>query len=211
MRGQDPQRCTCHLPAGWGSPTPGLGACKIHGGCTPNHVASVTERQAKAAAEKFGLLIKTTGRQALADELARSNGVVEFYRARLMELPPDELVFGLEKRVITTGTPPAGQQSQSRWRNQGQPGMEVTQAARPHPYLTLYASERKHLAAVAVEMERLGIEKRMVTIAEQQAVELKRVMDAIFGDAELGLTPEQRATLPAVVPRHLRALGAADG
>lgn len=219
MKATDPQtgheRCggktrsgrPCKLPAGHGTPHVGTGRCARHGGCTPSHIANAVEKQAKAAAERFGLSIRTTAAEALQDELDRSNGLCEYYRARLMELPPDELVYGREKQIVTVGTPP-GQQ----WRagQQGQPSIETTQSARPHVWLVLYERERKHLANVAIEMERIGLTSRLVRVSEQQAAELKRVMDYVFADPELGLTAEQQAKLPTVVPRHLRALGAGD-
>jgi hypothetical protein len=43
----------CELPAGWGTPTPGIGKCKLHGGSTPNHQAHaasvLTDRAEKSA------------------------------------------------------------------------------------------------------------------------------------------------------------------
>lgn len=29
---------TCTRPAGWGTPHVGIGRCKLHGGCSPNHI-----------------------------------------------------------------------------------------------------------------------------------------------------------------------------
>lgn len=44
---------TCARPAGWGTPHPGIGRCKLHGGSTPSHVASAQAKQAEAIVRKL--------------------------------------------------------------------------------------------------------------------------------------------------------------
>ncbi|HEY5990113.1 MAG TPA: hypothetical protein VIV12_27560 [Streptosporangiaceae bacterium] len=163
----------------------------------PNNAAAAIEAQAKAAAERFALPVKTTAAQALQDELARSNGVVCWLLARVRELGEDDFVWGTSQRVIKNAGPGQGQ---------GAPQVEVTQAARVHPLVSMLERERRHLANVAVEMSRIGIEARMVRVAEQQGVQLARVVQAIQSD--LRLTPEQQARVPEVVPRRFRELAA---
>lgn len=42
----------CTRPAGWGTPHPGTGRCKLHGGCLPNQVAAaLNERAAREIAK----------------------------------------------------------------------------------------------------------------------------------------------------------------
>lgn len=36
-------------PAGWGTDHPGIGTCKLHGGCLPNHQIAAARRQAMVA------------------------------------------------------------------------------------------------------------------------------------------------------------------
>lgn len=38
---------TCTQAAGWGTPHPGVGRCKLHGGSTPSHVAAAQRVQAE--------------------------------------------------------------------------------------------------------------------------------------------------------------------
>jgi len=38
---------TCTQPAGWGTPHPGTGRCKLHGGCAPSSVIAGVEAQAE--------------------------------------------------------------------------------------------------------------------------------------------------------------------
>ncbi|HEY5990306.1 MAG TPA: hypothetical protein VIV12_28555 [Streptosporangiaceae bacterium] len=188
----------CRLPAGHGTSHPGWGRCDHHGGATPNHVAAATEAQAKAAAEKFALPIRTTAAQALQDELARSNGVVCWLLARVRELGEADFVWGTSQRVIKNAGPGQGQ---------GTPQVEVTQAARVHPLVSMLERERRHLANVAVEMSRLGLEARVLRLAEREGNLIAEVVRGILSD--LHLTPEQQARVPEVVARRLRAVTSA--
>jgi hypothetical protein len=45
-------KAKCKLAAGWGTPHPGVGACKYHGGCVPSHVKA-------AASEEYRRLLGT--------------------------------------------------------------------------------------------------------------------------------------------------------
>lgn len=38
---------TCTRPAGWGTPHPGIGRCKLHGGSTSSHVKHAQQQQAQ--------------------------------------------------------------------------------------------------------------------------------------------------------------------
>jgi hypothetical protein len=35
----------CQMAAGWGTPHPGIGACKLHGGAAPNHVKAAAKEE----------------------------------------------------------------------------------------------------------------------------------------------------------------------
>lgn len=37
----------CHRPAGWGTPHPGIGRCKLHGGSTSSHVKAAAKQRAR--------------------------------------------------------------------------------------------------------------------------------------------------------------------
>ena len=78
----------CGLPAGWGLPT---GVCRLHGGCTPNHVARARHLAAERAVATYGLPIQTSPEQALIDELHRTAGHVAWLGGRVAGLDPAEL------------------------------------------------------------------------------------------------------------------------
>ena len=112
----------CKLPASWGTDHPGTGRCRKHLGNTANHITAAAEELARRATEKFALPITTTARQALADELARANGMVAWLMARCRELAEaGEIVWGTERRTIRDPAP--GQQ-------QGQPVVKRQAEAR---------------------------------------------------------------------------------
>jgi hypothetical protein len=68
----------------------------------------------------------------------------------------------------------------------------------------LEAEERDRCATMATKAVAAGLAERSVRIAEQQGALLASVIRAILDD--LGLSPEQQARVPEVVPRHLRAV-----
>jgi Zn-dependent oligopeptidase len=45
---------TCTRPAGWGTPHPGTGRCKLHGGCSPSHSVAGAQEQARKAVMRLG-------------------------------------------------------------------------------------------------------------------------------------------------------------
>jgi hypothetical protein len=74
------------------------------------------------------------------------------------------------------------------------------------PWVELYRLERRHLREVCRDAINAGVAERQVTLAEQQGHLMASVITAVL--AELQLTPDQRALVATVVPRHLRAVEA---
>lgn len=184
----------------------GASVCNKHGASAPQVKAAAQRRlaegQARKLTEHFGLVVDVAPAEALRSELSRAAGMVCWLTLQCDELAAKgELVWGTERRVVKTNP---GQGAQS-----SVPQVEVTWSSRPHPYLAMLERERRHLAHVAVEMEKLGLEARQVRVIEAQALQLARVIKAILGD--LGLTPEQQALVGEVVPARLRELGADRG
>lgn len=74
------------------------------------------------------------------------------------------------------------------------------------PWVDLYRVERRHLREVCRDAIAAGVAERQVTLAEHQGHLMASVIGAVL--AELQLTPDQRALVGTVVPRHLRAVEA---
>lgn len=183
-------RGPCTQAAGWGTPHPGVGRCKLHGGSTPTHVAAGQQELARKAMETYGRAIDTNPVDALLDEVRWTAGHVAYLRERVQEIEQDALVWGLTERTEKGATEFAG--------------VDTTEAAKPSVWLVLYQAERKHLVDVCKAAISAGIEERRVRLAEQQGQVIVGVIQAILGD--LRLSAEQRALVPEVVPRHLRAV-----
>lgn len=185
-KGQGP----CERPAGWGTPHPGVGRCKLHGGSTPTHVVAGQAALAEQAVKTYGLPVDISPTDALLEEVRWSAGHVAYLRGEVQKLTRDELVWGRTKREDHGATE--------------FPGINETEQAVPNAMLELYYRERKHYLDVCKSAIAAGIEERRVRLAESQGALLAEVIKAILDD--LGLTPEQSAKVPEVVPRHLRAV-----
>lgn len=183
-------RGPCTQAAGWGTPHPGTGRCKLHGGSTPSHVAAGAAVLAKRALETYGQKVDTNPVDALLDEVRWTAGHVAWLRERVREVEEAALVWGVVEKVDKG----AGEFV----------GVDTTEAAKPSVWLVLYQAERKHLLDACKAAIAAGIAERQVRLAEQQGEVLATVIRAILDD--LGLSPEQRAKVPVVVPRHLRAV-----
>jgi Zn-dependent oligopeptidase len=55
---------TCGQPAGWGTPHPGTGQCKLHGGCMPNNRRAAASERARKEVMRLGF-------EPVADPLAQ--------------------------------------------------------------------------------------------------------------------------------------------
>lgn len=71
-------------------------------------------------------------------------------------------------------------------------------------WLYLYREERMHLAKVAKMAIDAGVAQRLVSIAEDQGRILASAIRAVLG--AIGLSPQQAALVPQVVPPILRAV-----
>lgn len=172
----------CRRPAGWGTNHAGYGACKLHGGSTPNGIKAARRRKAAEAVAVLGLPTDVDPHIALLDEVHRTAGHVSWLGEKIREDGESALV----QTVYTKGG---------------------THEA-PSVWVELYQQERAHLVKVAKAAIDAGVEERRVRLAEEQGRALVDVLRAIFDDPELGLTTEQREAANRAAGRHLRAVSA---
>ena len=189
--GKGGQRCT-----GWAMQ--GQNVCGFHGGQNPTAKAAaarrIAEERAKVLVETYGRKVNTTATEALLEEVQWTAGHVAWLRERVQEI---EANAGDTENALVWGT--------VRRKTGGEDWGE-TEEATPNIFLKLYQQERSHLVKVCGEAIRAGIEERRVRLAEQQGELVASAIRKILDD--LGLTPEQQAMVPSIVPRHLRALSA---
>ena len=65
------------------------------------------------------------------------------------------------------------------------------------------AAERERVARWSAQAVAAGLATRQIELAERQGQLLADMIRAVMGDADLGLSAEQRAKVPAVMRRHL--------
>ncbi|MEY2243193.1 hypothetical protein AB8A21_09655 [Streptomyces sp. BF23-18] len=195
---------TCTQVAGWGTDHVGAGHCKLHGGSTRSQAVSAVPRAIEARArvlvQTYGAPIETTATQALLDEVQRTAGHVAWLGDRVREIESVEVAGTGSEHPLVWGVT----KEKSGGEDRG-----TTEEAVPSVWVRLYQQERAHLVKVCSEAIRAGIEERRVRLAEAQGVLVAQAIRAILAD--LDLTAEQQMRVPEIVPRHLRALAAADG
>jgi hypothetical protein len=172
----------------------GQQVCASHGGKSPRALAAaerrIAEEEASRAVETFGLPREIDARDALLEEVYRTAGAIDWLTAKVRELEPKALVWGVtEKNIIGSG----------EWK-----GTNTTKAAAVNVWVQLWQDERKHLVTVSKAAISAGIEERRVKLAEQQGALLATVIKGILGD--LQLTAAQAASAPGIVAQHLRAV-----
>lgn len=179
------------------SPVPGGTRCGRHGGNSPKAKAAAEQRTAQ---QELTQQVGTLGirekypdidpGQALLSEIQISHAHVQWLRAKVAEIEPNELVWGITKTEAGIG--PQG------------PVDTTTQEAGLHTWYQLYTREREHFAKLTTMALKAGIEARKIALAEQQGAMVARALQEIFG--KLALSKQQAALLPTVVPAALRQL-----
>ena len=179
------------------SPVPGGTRCGRHGGNSPKAKAAAERRQAEAElAQRVGTLgirekyPDIDPGQALLSEIQISHAHVQWLRAKVAEIEPNELVWGVTKTEAGIG--PQG------------PVDTTTREAGFNTWYELYTKEREHFAKLTTMALKAGIEARKIALAEQQGALVARALQQIF--EKLGLNADQTALLPTVVPNALRQL-----
>lgn len=171
---------TCMQAAGWGTDHVGVGACKLHGGKTPNARKAAQHEQAEKAVVIYGLPREIDPHSALMEELWRTAGHVSWLGTLIAEFEADGDLKQYQHTEVG-GT-----------------------IERPAVWIELYHRERKHFAEIAKTCVAVGIEERRVHLAEQQGQLLAQVIRGVLTDLGVADRPE----VPAVVRRHLTLVAA---
>lgn len=172
----------------------GAMVCKSHGGMAPQVQAKARVRAELMA---WGLDAPTVDPgQTLLRLVSQSAARAEAYAAELFALidgdDTGQLKAALVGDIWITGEDGKGHKA----------GEYVRALA------LLEAQERDRCANFCRIAIAAGLAERQVRIAEQQGQLLAGILREIIGDAELGLSTEQRTVLPAVIRRHVQELTA---
>lgn len=179
----------CGRPAGWGTDHPGVGSCKLHGGCMPNHQVAAQRVMAERACAEFGVAVETTPLVALKRELMTSYGQVLFYRQRVKELMQREDGSTDYSRLVYGSTRASRTTKQGREQMGPVSVQEQTQQAesRPHVWVTLLQQAEAHHLKVAATCAQLGLQEHAVELMQAEAANLMRVVNLTL--AKLGVEP----------------------
>lgn len=170
----------CRRPAGWGTPHPGLGRCKLHAGSTPAAIRSAERKRAEAEALK---LLEQLGRPDPlgnpVEELMAVGAEIRSWLAVTRERMTQLSSLELEDRI----------------------GVE-----RERALVRLYAEALDRAHRFLADVVRLGIEGRRVQIQEDQARRLFEAVMVTFRALEL--PPEIVERGRRVLAAEMRGLSA---
>jgi hypothetical protein len=166
----------------------------MHGGSAPAVRAAAARRAQEDAARRE---LATLGQpeaidpaEALLQLIGWKYGEVKWLRARVQDVPHDELTWGMTQTDVGVG--PEG------------PIDKVTEKASPSVWWALLREAEDQLADYAARALRAGVDERRVKVAEQQGLMVHAVMMAVFN--RLALTPEQWVVAKTAAPEELRRL-----
>ena len=76
---------TCKKPAGWGTPHPGRGVCRLHGGMLPHIVEKYRQEEARKLAVEWGIEADIDPFAGILQSVRLAYGSVAAFRSRLTE------------------------------------------------------------------------------------------------------------------------------
>lgn len=176
----------CRKRAGWGTPHPGIGHCRLHGGNTPTQIQEAERIRAEREVATFGLPRDIDPHTALLEELHRTAGHVSWLQLKIAAFETDRDLM----QYASVGD--------------GDDGLEWE---KPAVWIELYHRERKHFATIAKTCVDVGIEERRVQLAEQQGQLIAQVLNGVL--EELGVA--NRPEVPSVVRKHLTLVSGSGG
>lgn len=173
----------CERPAGWGTPHPGFGNCKLHGGSTRTQSVAAERQLVEVEARRLF--------EKVAPEIAPVDNPLEAYRmfaGRVMAW------LDLMGRLLDDLESP-------RYRG--------ATAEQIRGEVLLYERAMDRANTVLSSYARLNIDERLARLTQEQADILVAVIRAGLNAA--GVTPEQRELAHAEIARQLRARRSGEG
>ena len=157
---------TCRRPAGWGTDHVGIGACKLHGGSTPNGrrsaQAKATDTEARAMLERLG------APDALGD-------------------PVEELLMiGAEARAYLSVLRERLSELQEFSKD------DVALIDRERAIVKLYGDGLDRTHRVLVDLAKLGLDERMTRVREAQALGVIEAVAKMLADPQLALDADHQ-------------------
>lgn len=178
---------SCTKPAGWGTEHPGFGACKLHGGGTPNAGLSAGRK----AAVIMGAPIDIDPHEALIYCVQQTAGEVFYATRKIASLNEEE---ELQRPTVITD------------RVGSKDGYTETKelALDLHIWIRVRQEAMDRLARYSKMALDAGVDERRVAIAENAASVLAPILQLVFED--LKLTKDQLKRAPSILERRLLAI-----
>ena len=161
------------------------------------------KEQARTLALTLGASIEIDPRDAILQQIHSRAGQAAWWKARVEELAP-----GQSADALLRGTRGVSRTESEMTGFQQGSGTSTTTDVGPLLHLALIEWQKAQTAleSLCVQAIKIGIEERLVRATERNSEQFGLLLRAIIDD--LRLSAEQRARVPEVVGRHLRALTA---
>lgn len=168
---------TCHRPAGWGTPHPGIGRCKLHGGSTKSHVNAAYEQVLDQQVRKVLAELDVTPVDDPLSVLAGLLGQAVAFKDALAQRVNDLHELRYE---------------------------DMKGAEQLRSEVVLWERALDRCEKFASSMAKLNIDDRLLAISERQADQVAGALNAALGG--LGLSYEQQREAKRVLAERLREL-----
>lgn len=187
---------TCELPAGWGTPSPGFGPCKLHGGNTRTHrVAAAKDEALHHLTSVMGGTVDIDPHEALLLCVRLAAGSAEYASRQVAQLD------SARPGNADSGAPDDERERREQWAQQWAVWVQARSSSIDQ--LAKYAK----LAADA------GVDQKQLELAERWGAQLADIVRGVLVDIGLllGVTLLERPDVRDVVQRHLLPMSAVDG
>lgn len=165
-----PEGGTCTRPAGWGSPHPGIGRCKLHGGNAPSSVIAAERIQVAELAARYSTPRDVHPLQGVMEQYHRLAGQIAWLEARVNATDEGELFWGVESETDKPGGPDGGG------------GLEVKRKAGPNAYVEQLDKVGAQFAKLGVEIIRIGLETAGDAMASKFAGRLQVMLAELVAE-----------------------------
>ncbi|MFI6349118.1 HGGxSTG domain-containing protein [Streptomyces sp. NPDC050560] len=195
--------CTARTRSGKrcrGRAVTGTTVCRMHGGSAPQVLAAVQRRRAdgerRAALAEWGATFGEIGPAedpavVMARLIRQAAGHVSWLLERVQETEADALVWGLSNEVHREG---------------GEfPGVDTTYAAEVNGWVRLYGEERDRLVRMIAVAAKMGVDERLVHLAEIQTSMMMAILDRALDAFGLDATKPETAAVMGRVVREVMA------
>lgn len=193
---------TCSQTRGWGTPHPGYGRCKKHGGNTKTGKAAAASQMAQEYARQqreqmalFGRRVVITPEEAMLGELGRTQAIVQSIETLMAEWRSADWSDTERANSAHEDAEPFEDGEDNGVTKYGQTATGLPQLVAVHTtsravgftdtewaaWMKHFLAERKHLVAVAQACLAGNIAERRQRILEANGLMLRKVVEATLG------------------------------